>query len=513
MAGAVAEFLTSAEMVPELGQGDGRRFSSSDLQTLVAQLQARVSRLEARVDAGPGSYARMPTASTSSGLSDSSCRHKGAKIPPSCSFGSPPSSARGLGAAGGWSPPPALLGLAAAAAEARGTPAANGTSAQCSPGEAEVAVGDGAAYVTEESGGREDWDFDEGSYSVGVIALVTRGLPSALPHLALAALTPTLQLICYLALFSEMITENITPNLDGIRLLTTFACFFLMGLMLMTEVQEGFKKMIFCCRCAYGKYAEVCPRAAVLGVCLGFSQLVVPCYIMGLSMQLVLGAESVLDAFTCYVALIFITEIDNYLTDSPMVKNFFKPTANIHVHKKRVAGAGVAAAAAVTTLVDGGSAEPWAGRAMWFTNLGVVLVQPLNVVFVAVADTPTAMDLEWWAGQVPGFVLLFAALNVAMWLGAHSFGAARAAFYLAGFTLSILGALYAANIDLDIDVIQPLSTMALFMFSTMSLPAAAATAIDPFILLGCPYRLPCISWLIMLGATMWTWHFSKFQYA
>merc|ERR1719195_307548 len=89
--------------------------------------------------------------------------------------------------------------------------------------------------------------------------------------------------------------------------------------------------MVFSWRCISGWYSGVYQRACIVGVCLGFFQLTMPCYIVGLSMQLVLGADTVLDAFMNYVALIFITEIDNSVIANRVVRKLFVMSSEIHV--------------------------------------------------------------------------------------------------------------------------------------------------------------------------------------
>jgi len=51
----------------------------------------------------------------------------------------------------------------------------------------------------------DHWEFEEDTFTVGLMALATRGLPGAMVPLALALLTPVLQLCCFFPVFSYMI--------------------------------------------------------------------------------------------------------------------------------------------------------------------------------------------------------------------------------------------------------------------------------------------------------------------
>jgi len=347
----------------------------------------------------------------------------------------------------------------------------------------------------------DHWEFEEDTFTVGLLALATGGLPAAIAPLALALLTPLLQLSCFFAVFSYMVEDQPEVKFDGVRLLASFACFFLMGLQLTNEMLEGYHKIVFSWRCFSGKYSGVHQTPCIMGVMLGFFQLSIPCFIVGLSMQLVLGAESLLDAFMNYVALIFITEIDNSLIASRVVRKLFDTSSDIHVQYS------------VDATAASKGKELWTVSMTAFATVWALLNQTLNVICLMIAGGDEAKDPQWWLGQLPVFAAVLVVLNLVMRYGSLRFGAERVAavVFVLAFTFCIIS--YTLHLLDVVNMVQSLTNMTLFTFSILCVPLSGAAAANPFAVLHCPYRLPSLCWLLLIGCILWTWHFNIFKYS
>merc|ERR1719330_2112508 len=101
-------------------------------------------------------------------------------------------------------------------------------------------------------------------------------------------------------------------------------CFILAGLAFSNEMMEGVNKTIFSMRAVTGIYEDVRPHSMWVGIYLGVMQTLTPLCAMSLSMRVVAEAETVLDAFLNYVALAFLTEIDNIVMNSRVVHGFLR---------------------------------------------------------------------------------------------------------------------------------------------------------------------------------------------
>jgi len=352
----------------------------------------------------------------------------------------------------------------------------------------------------------DHWEFEEDSFTVGTLAIAKRGLRGAWAPLVLALLTPLLQLVCFFAVFSFMIVEKIEVQFDGMRLLASVTCFFLMGLQLTNEMLEGFHKMVFSWRCFSGMYKGVCQKSCIIGVALGFFQLSMPCWIVGLSMQLVLGADTVLDAFMNYVALIFITEIDNTLIGNRIVRKLFFCTG-CDIHVEYAVDKSVAASEAST--------ERWTFGMTVFSVLWIFFCQGLGIVCQVIADTERdhVTNPRWWFQQLPAYAGLLVILHLAMGLGSLRFQVQNVASVMAVIGFLFCFTIYLLHLRGVINLVQPLATMTIFTFGILAVPLGTAKIADPFSVLHCPVRLPSLCWLILIACTTWTWHFDTFKYA
>mmetsp|Transcript_24790 Transcript_24790/g.55124 ORF Transcript_24790/g.55124 Transcript_24790/m.55124 type:complete len:103 (+) Transcript_24790:2-310(+) len=94
------------------------------------------------------------------------------------------------------------------------------------------------------SGAMEEvWTFEGDTYTEGMLAAVQHGAWASLPQLAVAFLTPALQLIVFFSLLGEL--ESKTTIFFQGHEATVFLCFFMMLLPLSGEALEANSKLIF----------------------------------------------------------------------------------------------------------------------------------------------------------------------------------------------------------------------------------------------------------------------------
>merc|ERR1712083_1237438 len=77
-------------------------------------------------------------------------------------------------------------------------------------------------------------------------------------------------------------------------------------------------------RVAAGFYEDVHCSSMWVGIVLGLLQTLMAGAAMAINMRLVSTAEAVLDAFLNFIALSFLTDVDNIVMDSKVVKGMLK---------------------------------------------------------------------------------------------------------------------------------------------------------------------------------------------
>mmetsp|Transcript_4933 Transcript_4933/g.6353 ORF Transcript_4933/g.6353 Transcript_4933/m.6353 type:complete len:293 (-) Transcript_4933:223-1101(-) len=267
-------------------------------------------------------------------------------------------------------------------------------------------------------------------------------------------------------------------------------CFFLMALQVSNEALEAFQKIVFCLRALTGVYVDVKGTPGP-GVFLGFLQFGMSFGTVGLSMLVVSQQTTALDAFMNFVALAFLTEVDNILMSSRTVQNF------VQVEKTEII------AVIKPTAFEGAEKRPWTPRLMCCANMMMIMPMTIGctVVWLTTQRSEDPEDVLTFMERLPSALLLWAALDLIMWFGSQKFGAVDCAVFVA-FVCSAL--------DLVDKVHLYTSYRRLFSPPVLLVPmwfqyAASVTAIaaqkDPASLLSCPFRTPLLVWS-MLGQSV-----------
>jgi len=157
--------------------------------------------------------------------------------------------------------------------------------------------------------------------------------------------------------------------------------------------------------------------------------------------------------------------------------------------------------------------ELWTLGMTVFSVVWIIFCQSLNFCCLTIAGFHRVMDPQWWLEQLPLFAAVLVVLNLVMRFGSLRLGVEQVALVMAALVTTICLIGYILHLYDVVDAIQSLTTMTLFTFGILCVPLSAAAAANPFAVLHCPYRLPSLSWLLLIGCTVWTWHFNTFKYA
>lgn len=329
----------------------------------------------------------------------------------------------------------------------------------------------------------ERWRFDDDAYSVGLLALFRKGGPRALPEFLLAAAVPTMTILAMKLVVAHLLAQEAQGRKADLSV--SLICFVLAALPLSNEALEGFSKMVFSMRGCAGVYTEGNPWCLAVGVFLGFMQCFTAIVTVGVNMQLVAAAENAIDAFTNFVALSFLTEIDNLLLSSRTVRNLFGDV-DLEVtvrHARPLEDMHGAWAPCVIFLIVNALALP-----------ACALTINLYDAAGQVREPPIVHD---WCAELPGAIAAAAAVNCVTWLASRVFDIVDVAFVLCLVLIVLLLSTTRAQ------WFGPLARMVVFSFVAVGAAGASAADFDPFPLITCPYRTPLLMVLLMVAAFFW----------
>lgn len=347
-------------------------------------------------------------------------------------------------------------------------------------------------------GGRtcERWQFDEDAYTLGLHALYTSNMPASLPTLLFSLLAPALQGFICLLVFQYFSSQASKDAEDGSCLSAQIVCSGLCILQLGNEAVEGFYKVLFSIRWAFGFYdVPYCPVSSTAGVMLGLLQVVMGLIACVLCIAVIFTATSTLDAFFNFVALAFIADLDNLITNSRLVRSFQALDPVIEAwwpSDEKMEGSTV--------------------RRCWLSvacNAPLLMGVPMNIALNVVRNQGLEDPVEFhWLWYLPRSAMLWLLGNAVMWFGGKWFGPCRAAF-----GLTIVDFLMQAVPFLVLEPKQspgsrgcllwtPLDTCVFWLFGAMALPASFGAELRPFRTLGV---VPLQVKLMIASALMWSY--------
>mmetsp|Transcript_105900 Transcript_105900/g.297767 ORF Transcript_105900/g.297767 Transcript_105900/m.297767 type:complete len:411 (-) Transcript_105900:128-1360(-) len=342
-----------------------------------------------------------------------------------------------------------------------------------------------------EGGVEEQWVFEEDAYTLGINALVLKGLPWALPEVLLAIAVPMLQGYIFFEIVGLVISQP--PPQTSCGVLVILVCCFLAGATLSNEVIEGLRKVVFALRALSGVYENVASQRCMwISFILGASQLLMAACSFTLCFCVTLTATSALDAFMNFVTMAFIADIDNVLMRSRAVKEYVQ--CNPELTMKHAVGEAARVAACP-------------GRVLVCLNAILLLGVPFAIcvynLIVGVHDPPVELD---WVAMIPGAVVVWVSTNLTMALGSKWLGPVPPALAIAA--VSTANSLNEMGLDLlgwrltETLAMSPLSAQIAWAFGIVSFPGALALELDPFARFAYlpPFAVlvlfQCIAWLI-----------------
>eukprot|EP00416_Gambierdiscus_australes_P025348 CAMPEP_0171061238 /NCGR_PEP_ID=MMETSP0766_2-20121228/4311_1 /TAXON_ID=439317 /ORGANISM="Gambierdiscus australes, Strain CAWD 149" /LENGTH=391 /DNA_ID=CAMNT_0011516895 /DNA_START=24 /DNA_END=1199 /DNA_ORIENTATION=- len=336
----------------------------------------------------------------------------------------------------------------------------------------------------------ETWEFELDTYSLGVLAMAQKGLPRGGFELFLALVTPTIQVLAFYRIFSRLMSMHDAVAADEVcNSSVQVICFLLIALQVSNEGLEGFRKIVFSLRAFGGKFQDV-KGTAFIGIALGFLQYSMAVCTVGLSMLVVSQQQTALDAFMNFVAVAFLTEVDNILVSARTVKNFvFSLDTKITVRHANAAGSEEARA----------TAWPW-GFLLCINFLALLMllmvIHGLDIL-EHLKQSSSSANFDIFS-QLWHIALCFFVLNVMVSIGNWCRGGI--AFFM------VFGMLCLAFVAIDMVFLYvrgfrlvPIAVSQVVYWWAILVPACeGAVMFNPFYFITCPYRSPSLVWLMLV---------------
>lgn len=340
----------------------------------------------------------------------------------------------------------------------------------------------------------EYWAFEADTYSIGILAILKRGLLNSLPQLALALITPVIQTMVLFLVFENLINERFEDpdEREGLMKgwLVPLICFLLMSLELSNEALEGIWKVTFTMR-AFGGVYRLPGGPAWVAMVLGFLQFLIAALTVGCSMLVVSQQRSCLEAFTNFVALTFLTEVDNILISSRTVRNFIPMEHEIEVRH--------AAKSQGREAREEPEGVAWSLR-MALCSSGLVLLgvflskHILDLAARALDEDEEPRDMAMESAWVcSGLVLI----NIVMLIGSRMFSTLACAKFISLFCVLYLTADLAILYHTHSRITPSLFPMVPFWFAMLASASGNACSKNPFIFLRCPFSSPLLVWSML----------------
>jgi len=365
---------------------------------------------------------------------------------------------------------------------------------------------DGKFVVQPDGTTEEHWEFEVDTYTIGLLAMVQKGLPQGAGELGLALVTPVIQLLAFFRIF-EYLTSKSTEEVDvedsrsSCNPTVQFICFLLMALQVSNEALEGLHKLIFSFRAFGGKYKDV-KTCSGIGILLGFSQCMMAIATVGLSMLVVSEQQTALDAFMNFVAVAFLTEVDNILVSARTVTGLVATDNTITVQH------------VLPAEVEHASPHHWPTKALLVVNVLVVasLLVALQIQWIVMGiaeeqhkahehaaaedeqhGAHERVDNDLWR-RIPPVILVLLLLNTAMYVG-NRIGASIKYFMLMGYACLAIGALDMAHLySTNTRLLPVMASQAIQTFALMGPSCAGAILFNPFPFMMCPVKSPSLVW-------------------
>jgi len=340
-------------------------------------------------------------------------------------------------------------------------------------------------------GEEETWDFDQDTYTVGMLSVMNNGLIRSVPPLTVAFITPFVQTLAFFIVFQDLL--HVRPDSDEVSTRDSVAwsiCFFLAGLQMSNEAAESFKKLVFSLRCIGGAFDT--GQRSPLAVVLATMQWCFSVGTMAICLLVVGQQGSAVDAFMNYVAMGFLTEIDNLLLESNCVKTWINTETEISPRR------------ADNVFLK--ATDPWTLQMMLSSLAMTGLLLAVCAHAVDLSDQAKSPPiLHEWLSQLPHGGATMLILVCMMYLFSLFTGASQAGF-LIGIISQVLCAadlVLRRNLEIQTWNLVPLSNMVLFLSGPIVFASGCAMASNPFLMLNCPVRVPIFIWVHLGLGVFW----------
>lgn len=346
-----------------------------------------------------------------------------------------------------------------------------------------------ASLLFQENGiAKEQWSFDEDAYTLSLSALYSQ--KTCWPYVLISMATALLQL-CIVGIVMMDLRKNQQKDLHGVtRTMVTAAqviCTGLCLLQLSDEGCEGLHKLTFALRWYAGVYdGPAYSNSSKVAVMLSTFQVGMGVITCCVCIRVVFSAESALDTFFNYVALAFISDLDNMVMRSRMIRGCLVCEPNITAYWRPPE----------QQLISG----HWNMRMAMVVNAACFLmILALNLQFLIMWHVFMSDEHIEWIDLVVHGIPTLCLLNSIMWFGTRQCDTFATALFLNLFlfSLTLLDYLLKSSCEFDsasnavrCGFLKSCDQLIMWVFALMALPTAGAvvpkcfqtTRVFPFIM-------------------------------
>eukprot|EP00931_Biecheleriopsis_adriatica_P053530 TRINITY_DN31349_c0_g1_i1.p1 TRINITY_DN31349_c0_g1~~TRINITY_DN31349_c0_g1_i1.p1 ORF type:complete len:415 (+),score=58.76 TRINITY_DN31349_c0_g1_i1:26-1246(+) len=316
---------------------------------------------------------------------------------------------------------------------------------------------------------QEQWTFDEDAYSLSIISLYQADMSLGCWSCLLAPLTALLQLSICLLVFTDLLdVPEEDPEMSRVRRLSArgakVLCCGLCLLQLSDEACEGFHKMIFAIRWYAGVYDNRWHQAAKFAVLISCCQVLIGLLTCSLCIRVIFCAPTTLDVFFNYVALAFISDVDNMILRSRLVRSVVVFDPEILVTWERPDHEDV----------NGHWCKPMA-EVVNINGLALAVVILMFHAFKVNAQHISVLESDDWIRDLLSATGLAVACNATLWFGSRQFFIIYVAVLLTLVLFSVMIVDFVLQRQTGYCMLGPLDQAVVWNFLLMSCPTASAS--------------------------------------
>lgn len=279
-------------------------------------------------------------------------------------------------------------------------------------------------------------------------------------------------------------------------------CLFLTSIDMVAEAIEGCQKIVFSYRCILGIYElPHNPKHMMVGIVLGFFQVFMTMGTYSVLASLLLHAQTVLEVFMNFLAMQFLTEVDETLMQIKLVKVratrvHFSFLVEHQVEKQgtlQVRGLSSNIQIDTLTLVIINT----------LTVIAIVSCQMINTVSGEAHDPPVHENwvLHWFV-----IICAMAANSATLLVGSKVFGAwaVSVTLFLGWYLTYLVDIFYRYANDGQWPFLwNPFFSILVYVMPFTNIPLVISSAFDAQMFLKCPWRLPSIFMMLFIATPLW----------